>query len=210
MGAEPLNSRHIVLAALALLAGCRDQPEQPKEGRPDWSRHTVDGLAPLMSPAAVERVLAERGYKAAPCGRGVPIPPDALRTSDALSICYENAARNWQVSMHFQNLIAGRVLAVISFKDADIQSAEGSKIDRATRIARNAAFRRKLFARFGQPTLTTGEPPLTFHRWMVPGGSEMAPDHLLTLDVHTEGRNIEMNSAWAFSQPKAKRAADTQ
>lgn len=184
--------------ALALLAasGCHQQPAKPEETRPDWSRFRIDGIAPLMTPAAVGRALAAHGYRASDCGVGEPINPYALeRATD--SFCYDDPARGWRASLYFLPLIEGRRLAVVSFSDLD-----GAAMDEPVLQARDAAFRRKLMQRFGRPFLTQTSFRITSRVWTVPGGSASLPDNLSNSDARLTGRNVEMTSFWAYGQQR--------
>ena len=193
-----MKERAVLVLALAVVTGCRGEPERPPEVRPDWSRFKVDGVAPLMTPAAVERELTQRGYRHIPCVLGEPIEPDAIYQSSDPTICYEDKRRNWRVSMYFINLNEGRRLAVIGFDDADFVRVE----DEVSQ-ARNAAFLPKLTARFGQPDHVQ-KITYTHRLWKVPGGSASLPDNIRTVNAPSEGRSLEMTSFWAYGQERPK------
>ena len=193
-----------LLIALAA-AGCHRAPAEVAEVRPDWSRFVMDGIAPLMTPDQVRRALAAHGYRRSDCGVDEPIDPHALDRGNDLP-CFDDPARGWRVSLYFTDLVEGRRLTVASFSDLNAFKATD-----AVNAARNAAFRRKLIARFGPPDLTHPSGEVTIRLWKVPGGSASLPDNLMTHQVPFEGRNVEMTSFWAYGhqkptpEPRAKR-----
>lgn len=185
-------------AALLLLglASCQRNPIDQAEVRPDWSRFTIDGIAPLMAPARVGRALAAHGYKPSDCGVGRRIDPRALERATDL-FCYDDAGRGWRASLYFLPLVEGRRLAVINFRDLDNANLNVTALKH-----RNQAFLGKLIARFGKPDHVQTSFGITARLWKVPGGSASLPDNIKTDDSGHAGRSVEATSFWAYGHQR--------
>ena len=188
-----LRPTAILAAALALI-GCGATPKPPAERRPEWHGAAVDGLAPLMTPRAVEAALARHGYTQVPCtSESKRYDAPLYRGGDMP--CYRSAARPMAVSLFFLDLKEGRRLAVVNFRRDFDPNASAAK-----RLADSNDFARRVAVRFGPPFITSDGSAFRTYYWRRPGGQASLPDMLSTTVGADFPPNLTMTSMWAYGQ----------
>ena len=190
-----MRSTALMLAVL-LLAGCHAAPKPPAETRPEWSGAAVYGLAPLMTPRAVEAALRLNGFEQVACSSTAKLLTDPLNHGIDIP-CYRSATRPMEVSLYLLDLKEGRRLAVVYFRaayDADSNDAE--------RLAASRDFARRVRARFGPPFTTSKSSAFQTYYWKRPGGEASLPDMLNTTVGANFPPNLTMTSMWAYGQQR--------
>ncbi len=185
-----------ILLATAILSGCGEGAQMPVDVRPEWRGAAIDGLAPLMTPDAVEAALARHEYRQVPCGSDRRLLADPLRRGRDIP-CYRSAMRPMAVNLFFLDLVEGRRLAVVNFRvDYD------AKISDAARLAASRDFARKVKVRFGAPFISSGGRDFKTFYWKRPGGRPELPDMLSTTVGAQFPPNLTMTSMWAYGKER--------
>ncbi len=183
------------LLAMAVTGGC-GQGASPKDVRPEWRGAAVDGLAPLMTPEAVEAALSRHGYQQVPCGRDRRILADPLRHGRDIP-CYRSAIRPMMVNLFFLDLVEGRRLAVVNFRaDYDTDASD------ARRLGVSENFAKRVEVEFGAPFITSGGSGFRTLYWKRPGGRAELPDMLSTTVGAHFPPNLTMTSMWAYGRER--------
>lgn len=186
---ERLSSLLVLLA----LSGCGEDPPVV-EPRPEWAGAAIDGIAPLMTPDAVNAALERRGYRQVACVPERPVRSDRLWRGDDPA-CFEAPKRPMAVRLNFFDLKEGRRLAIVNFD-------ERGAYDRPKRERLQSGLRmaRRLRDHLGKPLTISRNPSFTTLYWGRPGGSPSLPDLISTTVSADLGATITMTSFWAYGQ----------
>lgn len=195
--------RLLYLLAIALsVTACNQSPATAPVTRPDWRGATIDGIAPLMSPADVQAALDQRGYRQIPCLSTDRLLPDPLQQKGSLP-CFQAPGRPMTISLYFLDLNEGRRLAVVNFRQRP--SSDETKDQQ---MAANRAFVQRLRHQFGTPSHVEGSSSSSSQiYWFRPGGRASLPDMISTKIHPYAGANVELTSMWAYGQVRSSEPA---